>query len=210
LLESAESLAHLVDKAVVVNGSGTNDDHVLTSKVSSFVLVEHVDVKVLELVVVTTDRLSHLVVSEGIVMASLESGSLIILTHVFVLLSLLLLGNLKLGSIEGGVSDGVAKHRNSTAEVTLVAGDVQVGHLAISIARDSGTHAFDFFGELGLGGTLRASQKHLGQQVGGTGGLWSVLARSRLDVDTDAATRKVNGYYIFRCGETFFYLRGGL
>ena len=172
----------------MINGASTNDNHVLTSEVSSFVLVEHIDVKVLEVVVVTTDGLSHGVVSVGVVMASFQSGSLEILTHVLVLLSLLLLGNLKLGSVEGGVSDGVAKHGNSTAEVTLEASDVQVGHLAISIARDSGTHAFDFFGELGLGGTLRTSQKHLGQQVGGTSGLKSVLTRSRLDVDTDAVT----------------------
>ncbi len=170
----------------MIDGASADDNDVLTSVVGSLELVKHVNVDVLKAIAVTTDRLSHHVVSESVEVASLKSSGLLVLVHVIVILGLLLLGDFKLGSIECGVVDGISEHGEGSSNITLHAGNLQVSDLAVSFRSNSGTHALDFFSKLALGGTLRASQKHLGQKVSSACSLKSVLARSGLDVNTNA------------------------
>ncbi len=176
----------MVHEGVVIDGASADNNEVLASVVGSLELVEHVNVDVLKAIAVSTDRLSHHVVSEGVEVASLKSGGLLVLVHVIVLLGLLLLGDFELSSIESGVVDGISEHGESSANITLHAGNLQVSDLAVSFGSNSGTHAFNFFSKLALGGTLGASQKHLGQQVSSACSLKSVLAGSGLDVNTNA------------------------
>ena len=146
LLHGAESVADSIHEGVVVDGASAHNDNVLACVVGGLELGEHVHVDVLQVVSITADRLSHHVVSEGVEVASFKSRGLLVLVHGIVLGSLLLLGNFELSLVESGVVDYVSEHGESTADVTLHAGNVQVAHLAVGFGSNSGTHAFNFFG----------------------------------------------------------------
>jgi len=185
--DGGEGFADLADESVVIDGTSANDDHVFASVVIGAVSTEHIGVDVLKVIRVTTDRLAHHVVTEGVIVAGLERGANKVLVEVLVVGSLLLLGHLKLGIVEGGILDGITKEGDSAADVTLEAGHVDAGNLTIGVSANVSTHALNFLSELSFGGTLGALEHHASHHVGSTGGLKSIVAGTGLDVDTNAS-----------------------
>ena len=119
-------------------------------------------------------------------MDGLESGALLVLVAGVVRRCLLLLGDLELGVVQSGIAHSVAKESDSAADVCLEAREVHVGVLAIDVALNATSHRFDFFGECGLGCGRGAPHEHLGEHVGSTSSLKSVLTGTGTDVNTDA------------------------
>ena len=186
LSDGAEGLTDLANKGIVIDGTSTNDNDVITAVVVSLEGTEHVSVEVLEVVRITADRLAHHVVTEGVVVAGFEGGGPRVLVQGVVLLGLLLLGHLELSGVESGVGNGVTKKGNSTTDVTLEAGHVKAGHLTLGGGRDAGTHALTLFSELSLGCTLAALEEHLSEEVGRAGSLKGIVTGAGTDVDTNA------------------------
>ena len=186
----AEGLVYLFDEGVVVDGAGADNNDVLAGVVGSAVALEAVSSEVLEVVVVTADRLAHHVVSVGVEVASLEGGGLEVLVQKSVLGGLLLLGELKFSGIDERVRNAVTDKGECTAEAALVAGDVHVSDLAVDIGGNASADGLDLFGQLGLGGVLRASHDHLGEEVSSTSGLEGVLTRASVNVDSDAIEQR--------------------
>jgi hypothetical protein len=140
-----EVKVHLFDEGVVVDGTSADNNHVFAGVVGSAVVLEVVRSEVLEVVVVTADRLAHHVVSVGVEMASLEGGGQVVLVEEVVLGGLLLLGELELSVINEGVGDHVTKKGDGTADSALVAGHVQVSHFTVDFGGNSSTDGLDLF-----------------------------------------------------------------
>ena len=64
--------------------TSSDDDDVLTGVVGSFVSLKGISGQVLKLIGVTTDRLAHHVVTEGVVVGGFESCALQVLVEGFI------------------------------------------------------------------------------------------------------------------------------
>ena len=186
LLDAAEGLLDLTDEVVVLDGTSSNNDHLVTDEVSAAVLREDVRGKVLEVIGITTHWLSEHMVTESVEVDGLVHSSFEVLVESFVGLTLLLLGDLKLCGVEGGVAESVTEHGNSTASVSLEAVNVEAGDFTSSVRADSGTHGLDFLGKTSLGLSSSSSGEHHSEHVGGSSGLKGVLAGTSVHVHTNA------------------------
>lgn len=77
----------------MIDVTSANNDDVLAGEVGCAILVEHIGSNVLNAIRFTTNGLSHLMVSEGVVMDCLNGSIELVFAHGFVFLSLLGLGN---------------------------------------------------------------------------------------------------------------------
>ena len=93
ILDGAEALVDELDEKVMIDATSANNDDVLASEVGCAILVEHIGSNVLNAIRFTTNGLSHLMVSEGVVMDCLNGSIELVFAHGFVFLSLLGLGN---------------------------------------------------------------------------------------------------------------------
>ena len=182
---ASEGLVNLVNELVVVDGTGSNNNDVITEVVSSSVASEHISVEVLKLVSLTLDGLAEHVVSEGVEVGVLQSGVLVVLSGGRVLSGELLLGELNLSGVEGSVGEGITEERHSSADITLEDLEAEGGLLTASLIDVSATHVFDILSELSLGAGRSSSSDELLEEVRGTSGLEGVLTGASTDVHTN-------------------------
>lgn len=174
-----------LDKGVVVDVASSDNDHVVAAVVGLSECLDVTDRDVLKGIEITTDWLSHHVVSESVVMDGLHACGETILVQVVHLSHLLLLAKLKLSAVKSWVAHGIAKKSDGATNVVLEASDVEGSDLAIDVGGDASSHGFDLSGKVGLSSSSRSSKEHLAEEVGTTGGLEGVITGASTDVDTN-------------------------
>jgi len=186
LLHGSKGLVALLDEGFVGNGTGSNNDHVVSEVVGSSVAIESFNSQVLDVITISVNGLSHHVVSVRVVMSQLKSVGLQLFEVVLVISSKLLFASLELSSVEVGVRVNVSEDVDSITDITLEASNRVGAPFSVSRSTLSGSHLFNLSAEINLGASRGSASEHHAEGVGSSGGLDSVLTRSSTDVDTDS------------------------
>lgn len=185
LTDRLESLSDLLNEGIVVNGASSDDNHVVTKVVGSLELSESISSDVANEISISLDWLSHLVVSESVVVNGFHGSSLHVLVTGAVGSGNLLLGEFELAGVEGWVGNGIGEELDGTADVTLEAGHLERGSLTVDISGEASTHALNLLSEVSLGGASGALGEHLSEEVGRASSLVKVITGSSTNVDTN-------------------------
>lgn len=159
-------LVHGIDEGVVVDGTSSNDNDVVTVVVSSLEVGEVVGGELLELVGVSLGRLAELMVTEGVVVGVLEEVTVVVLVVTIVFSGQFLLEQLKLSGVEVGVAHCITKDLNSSPQVSLVDGEGEGRLLTSSFSGELSSHLLDFRVKIGLGSGGSSAHEHASQDVG--------------------------------------------
>merc|ERR1712045_635499 len=124
----------------MIDVTSSDDDNVFTSEVGSTVLLKHFDGNVLNVISITTDWLSHLMVSESVVMASFNCGIELLLGEALKLGRLFLLSDFELSTVNGRVCNDISDKRDSTAQISFEAGEINACNFSVSLSLNSSAH----------------------------------------------------------------------
>ena len=150
LWEGSKVLLNGINDRVVGNITGGDDDHVVTVVVGGVVVSELVHSQSVSEISITLDWLSKHVLSVGVEMSVFNSGLLEPVVVILMLHADLILDELKLGWVEGGVAEHVSEKVDGLAAISLEDLESEGGELSVGMGRVSGTNLLDLGGDIGL------------------------------------------------------------
>lgn len=185
--QGGEGLLNLFDDLGVVHVTGGNDDKVVAEVVGGVVSSEVIGANLLEKVSITLDGLTEHVISITVEEGVLERSLLVSGMVGLVLAADLLLEDLELGRVEGGVADGVTEKVDGSAGVILEHGQVEAGVLSVGVSAVLSAHGGHLIGELALGSRGGASVGHSLNEIGRAGRLEVLVSGASSNIDTDVS-----------------------
>lgn len=184
----SEGLVDLVDKLLVADVAGTDDDEVITEVVGSLELTEVINVQVGEQVSVSLDWLAELMVTEGVVMAVFEGGVLHVLVGVLMVSSDFLLKDLELCRVKAWVSNSITEHRHGTVNIVLEDSHANAGLFTAGFAMETATKRHNLLVNLSTGVGLATTGQQVAENMGSTSSGWSIVTGTSTDVDTNGGS----------------------
>lgn len=120
LCDSSKVLVDSIHKGIVVDGSSSNNDEVVTEIVGGLEVGEVIRCEALEFIRVTLDWLSEHMVTEGVEVSILERHLLIALEVGVVLGGKLLFAEFQLSVVEVSVAHSISQKLNSLCNISFV------------------------------------------------------------------------------------------
>lgn len=182
LTNAGQTITDLLYEGVVVDVSSSNNNDVVSEVVGSSEVNELVSGQFSNSVWVSSNWLSHLMVSEGVVVNSLHGGSLHVLGPSIIKGLNLHLSKLKLSRVEGGRAERVSQDLDGTADITSHAVHVEAGDLTVNRGLERSSHALNFLSEGSLSVASRSSGQHGGEEVSSSSGSVVVITGSSADI----------------------------